>query len=155
MLGPKGRRTVEIAKFFKSPASATDREHTLAPNEMVLDVTIPVRPCPTPATRCATSKPTIGRWCRPPSLSRRPQRRQGDECQDRAGPRRADAACRGSRRPRPGRASDHRGQRRRRRRAAAEGAKPLSQNAYKVKLVEVAVKRALLIAAGMKRYWEA
>ena len=39
-------------------------------------------------------------------------------------------------------------------RAAAEGAKPLSQNLYKVKLVEVAVKRALLIAAGMKRYWE-
>ena len=39
-------------------------------------------------------------------------------------------------------------------RAAAEGAKPLSQTAYKIKLVEVAVKRALLIAAGMKRYWE-
>ena len=39
--------------------------------------------------------------------------------------------------------------------AAAEGAKPLSQNAYKVKLVEVAVKRAALTAAGQKRYWEA
>jgi hypothetical protein len=31
----------------------------------------------------------------------------------------------------------------------------MSQNAYKVKLAEVAVKRALLIAAGQKRYWEA
>src|SRR5205807_3752421 len=39
-------------------------------------------------------------------------------------------------------------------RAAAEGAKPLSQNGYKVRLVEVAVKRAALIAAGQKRYWE-
>jgi xanthine dehydrogenase YagS FAD-binding subunit len=39
-------------------------------------------------------------------------------------------------------------------RAAAEGAMPLSQNGYKVKLVEVAVKRALLIAAGLPRYWE-
>jgi xanthine dehydrogenase YagS FAD-binding subunit len=38
--------------------------------------------------------------------------------------------------------------------AAIEGAKPLSQNAYKLKLIEVAVKRALLIAAGQKRYWE-
>src|SRR6185437_2544741 len=38
--------------------------------------------------------------------------------------------------------------------AAAEGAKPLAQNAYKVKLVAVAVKRALLTAAGHKKYWE-
>ena len=38
-------------------------------------------------------------------------------------------------------------------RHAAAGAKPLSMNAYKVKLVEVAVKRALLAAAG-NRYWE-
>jgi xanthine dehydrogenase YagS FAD-binding subunit len=37
--------------------------------------------------------------------------------------------------------------------AAAEGAKPLGQNGYKVRLVEVAVKRALLAAAG-KTYWE-
>jgi xanthine dehydrogenase YagS FAD-binding subunit len=34
--------------------------------------------------------------------------------------------------------------------AAVEGAKPLSQNAYKVTLAKVAVKRALLQAAGIK-----
>jgi xanthine dehydrogenase YagS FAD-binding subunit len=39
--------------------------------------------------------------------------------------------------------------------AAVEGAKPLAQNGYKVRLVEVAVKRALMIAAGLPRYWEA
>ena len=38
--------------------------------------------------------------------------------------------------------------------AATKEAKPLSQNGYKVKLVEVAVKRALLTAAGGKKYWE-
>ena len=38
--------------------------------------------------------------------------------------------------------------------AAAEGAKPLSQNGYKVNLLAVAVKRALLVAAGVKPYWE-
>jgi xanthine dehydrogenase YagS FAD-binding subunit len=40
-------------------------------------------------------------------------------------------------------------------RAAVEGAKPLSMNGYKVKLLEVAVKRAALTAAGAKKYWEA
>ena len=39
-------------------------------------------------------------------------------------------------------------------RAAGDGAKPLSQNGYKVKLVEVAVKRALMLAAGLRPYWE-
>ena len=38
--------------------------------------------------------------------------------------------------------------------AAADGAKPLSQTGYKVKLIAVAVKRALLTAAGAKKYWE-
>lgn len=38
--------------------------------------------------------------------------------------------------------------------AAVASAKPLSMNAYKVKLTEVAVKRALLSAVG-NRYWEA
>ena len=34
--------------------------------------------------------------------------------------------------------------------AAIMGAKPLSQNAYKMQLAKVAVKRALLTAAGVK-----
>ena len=38
--------------------------------------------------------------------------------------------------------------------AAAKGANPLGQNAYKLKLIAVAVKRALLTAAGAKKYWE-
>jgi xanthine dehydrogenase YagS FAD-binding subunit len=38
--------------------------------------------------------------------------------------------------------------------AAVEGAKPLSMNAYKVPLTRTVVKRALLLAATGKRYWE-
>ena len=38
--------------------------------------------------------------------------------------------------------------------AATDGAKPLSQNGYKLKLITVAIKRALLTAAGAKKYWE-
>ncbi|MFO0867297.1 MAG: hypothetical protein U0744_22105, partial [Gemmataceae bacterium] len=37
--------------------------------------------------------------------------------------------------------------------AATQGAKPLSQNGYKLKLIEVAVKRALLLASGARPYW--
>ena len=35
VLGPKGRRTVELAKFFQAPANTNEREHTLAANEML------------------------------------------------------------------------------------------------------------------------
>src|SRR5207302_587141 len=38
--------------------------------------------------------------------------------------------------------------------AATEGTRPLAQTGYKVKLIEVAVKRAVLTAAGQKKYWE-
>src|SRR5262249_9702083 len=41
VLGPKGKRTVELAKFFQAPTTATEREHVLAANELVLSVTIP------------------------------------------------------------------------------------------------------------------
>jgi xanthine dehydrogenase YagS FAD-binding subunit len=38
--------------------------------------------------------------------------------------------------------------------AAAEGAAPLSMNAYKVPLTKAVVKRALLRALNPKGYWE-
>ena len=37
--------------------------------------------------------------------------------------------------------------------AAVAGVRPLSQNAYKVPQLKVAVKRAVLLAAGVKPYW--
>src|SRR6266852_2316513 len=41
VVGPKGKRTIELAKFFHAPSSGTEREHVLAPNELVLSVSIP------------------------------------------------------------------------------------------------------------------
>src|SRR5262249_12770162 len=41
VLGPKGKHTVELAKFFHAPNKAGEREHILAANEMVLSVSIP------------------------------------------------------------------------------------------------------------------
>jgi xanthine dehydrogenase YagS FAD-binding subunit len=40
-------------------------------------------------------------------------------------------------------------------RAATDGAKPLGRNAYKLKLIEISVKRAVMTAGNLKRYWEA
>jgi xanthine dehydrogenase YagS FAD-binding subunit len=155
ILGPKGKRTTDLAKFFKAPAGPADREHTLEPNEMVLDVTIPVRTLASasyevrhkqaydwPLVQAAVAfaggrngakatgvKIVLGHVAPTPHIAEAAARAlEGREITD------VSAAAAG--------------------RAAAEGAKPLTQTAYKIKLVEVAVKRALLSAAGLKRYWE-
>src|SRR5216683_3261643 len=39
VLGPKGKRTIDLAKFFRAPKAPDEREHVLAPNELVLSVT--------------------------------------------------------------------------------------------------------------------
>lgn len=155
ILGPKGRRSTDLAKFFFSPANANDREHTLAANEMVLDVTIPVRNWANasyevrqklsydwPLVQAAVAfqggrqgakatgvRIVLGHVAPTPHIAEAAMKAiEGRDITE------ANATAAG--------------------RAAAEGAKPLSQNAYKIRLVEVAVKRALLMAAGMKRYWE-
>src|SRR5262249_37513762 len=43
VVGPKDKRTVELAKFFRAPSSADEREHVLAPNELVVSVSIPYK----------------------------------------------------------------------------------------------------------------
>ena len=156
ILGPKGRRTTDLAKFYKAPGNNWEREHTLEPNEMVLDVTIPVRTglvsasyevrhkqaYDWPLVQAAVAfsggrnnakatgvRIVLGHVAPTPYLAEAAGRAlEGQTISD------ANATAAG--------------------RAAAEGAKPLSQNGYKLKLIEVAVKRALLTAAAMKRYWE-
>jgi xanthine dehydrogenase YagS FAD-binding subunit len=154
VIGPKGKRTVELAKFFYAPSSGTEREHTLAPNELVLSVSIPreagaknasyeVRHKQSydwPLVQAAVafnleggkaSKVNIvlGHVAPTPHIAQSAARAlEGKDVTD------ATAAAAGK--------------------AAAEGAKPLSQTGYKIKLIEVAVKRAVLTAAGQKKYWE-
>jgi xanthine dehydrogenase YagS FAD-binding subunit len=153
VMGPKGRRTVELAKFFHAPTSATEREHTLAANEIVVSVTVPARGLASasyevkhkqsydwPLVQAAVAFQTqggktsgvrivLGHVAPTPHLAEAAAKAlEGREVTD------ATATAAG--------------------RAAAEGAKPLAQNGYKIRLVEVAVKRAILMAAGQKRYWE-
>ena len=153
VLGPKGQRTVEMSKFFHAPKSADEREHTLAPNELVLKVSIPVQ-----ADLKSASYEVLHRQSNEWPLA------QAAVAFTAAGgkakgvkvvlghvaptPLVAEAAARSL----EGKAvteetAQAAGE------AAAEGAVPLKQNAYKVKLIAVAVKRALLTAAGAKKYW--
>jgi xanthine dehydrogenase YagS FAD-binding subunit len=156
VLGPQNRRrTVEMAKFYNAPTGPNDREHTLAANEMVTSVTIPVRSLSNaayevrqkqgsdwPIVQCAVAftggrngakatnvRIVLSQVSPTPVIAEAAAR-----AIDNRAVTDATAAAAG--------------------RAAVEGAKPLSQNAYKVRLVEVAVKRALMLAAGIAPYWE-
>jgi xanthine dehydrogenase YagS FAD-binding subunit len=153
VLGPKGKRAIPLSQFFQAPKSPADREHVLAANELVLSVTIPIAGLKNasyevrhkqaydwPLVQAAValemkgnqvSKATVvlGHVAPTPHLaSDAANGLIGKEITE------STAAAAGA--------------------AAAQGAKPLAQNGYKVKLVEVAVKRALLTAAGQKKYWE-
>jgi xanthine dehydrogenase YagS FAD-binding subunit len=156
VLGPKGERTIEVAKFFQAPKSAGEREHVLAPNEVLLGVGIPAQAglalsnasyevrhkqsYDWPLAQAAVAftlaggkatgvKIVLGHVAPTPVIAEEAAKAvEGQAITEET------AAKAGQ--------------------LAAQGAKPLGQNAYKVKLVEVAVKRALLTAAGAKKYWE-
>ncbi len=155
VLGPGGKkRTIELAKFFHAPSSAKEREHVLAPNEIVLSVSIPKKHAGANAsyevrqkqsydwplvqaavalkldgTKATDAQIVLGHVAPTPHVA-------AEAAKALVGKAVTDATATAAGK------------------AAAEGAKPLSQNSYKVKLVEVAVKRAILTAAGHKKYWE-
>src|SRR5262245_37108008 len=155
VLGPKGKRTIEGAKFFHAPKSEKDREHVLDPNELVLDVTIPdggpnfktasyevrhKQAYDWPLVQAAVAfkldggkasnvKIVLGHVAPTPIIA-----------EDAAKALEGQTVSEGR--------ATQAGQ------AAVKGAKPLKQNEYKLKLIEVAVKRAVMTAAGMKKYWE-
>jgi xanthine dehydrogenase YagS FAD-binding subunit len=151
--GPKARRTIDLAKFFRAPSTSTEREHMLEANELVVSVTIPIRglasasyevrhkqSCDWPLVHAAvafennggkvsSARIVLGHVAPTPYVSEAAAKAlNGQAVSD------ASATAAG--------------------RAAAQGTTPLSQNAYKTRLIEVAVKRAILAAAGQKRYWE-
>lgn len=151
--GGKGERKVALKEFFRAPSSADEREHVLAPNEVLTAVSFAVKENGTSASyevrqkqsydwplvqaavaltltggKASDAKIVLGHVAPTPHVSDAAARAlDGKEVTEES------AAAAGK--------------------AAAQGAKPLGQNGYKVRLVEVAVKRAILAAAG-KRYWE-
>jgi xanthine dehydrogenase YagS FAD-binding subunit len=151
--GPKGKRTIPLAEFFKAPTGPDHREHVLAANELLLGVSIPSEEVASasyevrhkqsydwPLVQAAVAfehkggkaskvRIVLGHVAPIPTIAAAAAKAvEGQEINE------ATAAAAGK--------------------AATDGAKALSQNGYKLKLIEVAVKRALLTAAGANRYWE-
>ena len=142
--GPKGRtRQIEAVEFFRAPKSSDEREIALQPNEVLTQISIPIKglknaayevrhrygldwPYVTAAVAYAEkngaasdARVVLGHVAATPWLSASAANAlNGARLDESAAAKCADAAV--------------------------EGAKPLSRNAYKVELVKTAVKRALL-----------
>lgn len=149
IVGAAGNRSVPVEKFFVAPSADGQREIDLKPNEIVTEILVPV-----PATKNATyevRQRELVDW--PLTAASVALRMTGNKVTS------ASIAL-GHVSPVIWRATqaekmlvgktitaetaDAAGE------AAVANATPLSGNAYKVKLTKVAVKRALLAAAGIK-----
>jgi xanthine dehydrogenase YagS FAD-binding subunit len=147
LLGPGGEREVELARFFRAPASANDREYDLKPNEILTDILIPASsgkmavyevrekealdwPLAAAAVVLSLTGKTVNSarvvlghvapvpWHSPEAEAVLAGKTVSESVADEAG------------------------------KAAVAKATPLSKNGYKVQLARVAVKRAILAAAG-------
>lgn len=146
--GATGNREVAVADFFKAPNSDGEREIDLKPNEIVTEIVVPAAkgaknatyevrnregldwPLATASvvltmkgTNVATAKIVLGHVGPTPVVA-------ADAASSLAGKAITEETATAAGK------------------AAVAGAKPLSDNAYKVHLAAVAVKRALLAAAG-------
>jgi xanthine dehydrogenase YagS FAD-binding subunit len=148
LVSPQGSRELPLEKFYVIPKSNTEREHDLKPNEIVTEVIVPsaagvkvahyeVRqkqafdwPLAVAAAALEMNGSTVrsarvvmGHVAPVPWVSREAEQALiGKEISEDTAKAAADEAVR--------------------------GARPLSHNAYKVQLARVAVKRAILKAAG-------
>ena len=150
VLGPQGERRMELERFFRIPQKDGEREHDLAPGEIVTEIVVPpasgrriasyeVRQRETldwslatasvvlemDDTRVARASIVLGQVAPIPWRAKAAEALLVGKAIDRALAEKAGEA-------------------------AVEGAKPLSRNRYKIQLARVAVKRALLAAAGME-----
>jgi xanthine dehydrogenase YagS FAD-binding subunit len=146
--GPKGKRELPLEKFFVTPKTANQREHDLSPGEIVTEIVLP----PSTGWRVAhyeirqkaafdwplavaavalkgaganveSARVVLGYVAPIPWISTEAEKAlAGKPANDETARSAADAAL--------------------------AKAKPLSQNAYKVQLARVALKRAILKAAG-------
>ncbi len=152
--GANGQRNIELSRFFRAPENANQREHVLAPNDVLVSVTIPVRglrnasyeirskqswdwPLVQAAVafefnnnRASNGKVVLGHVAPTPHLAE-----QATQTLNNNNPINEEKAALVGQQ-------------------ATQGARPLSQNAYKTRLIPVAVKRAIITAAGQQRYWE-
>jgi xanthine dehydrogenase YagS FAD-binding subunit len=148
LFGPKGKREIPVEKFFVIPQSETDREHDLRPNEIVTEVMLPPLAGVKAATYEVRQKDAMD-W--PLAIASVALSFNGNKV-------RSARVVMGQVAPIPWRSAEAEaslvgksiteetakavGD------AAVTGAKSLGRNTYKIQLARVAVKRALLAAAG-------
>lgn len=148
IVGPSGKRTVDAAKFFVAPQDENSREVDLKPNEILTEILVPsaagvknavyeirereAMDWPVAAaavalkmsgTKVSSAKVVLGHVAPTPWDAAKAGEFLAGKTLDEATAEEAG-------------------------KMAVDGAQPLSQNAYKVQLAKVAVKRALLAAAG-------
>lgn len=140
-------RTIPVAEFFKAPKNGDERENVLAPNDIVTSITIPAggtanatyevrqrEALDWPLVAAAVAIKMDGKQVKSASVvlghvAPTPHRASAAE-NALKGKTISEAAAEAAGK------------------AATEGAEPLSGNAYKVRLVQTAVKRAVLRAAA-------
>jgi xanthine dehydrogenase YagS FAD-binding subunit len=146
--GPKGKRELPLEKFYVIPKTPSEREHDLKPNEIVTEVVLPASQGAKVAHYEVRQKAAFD-W--PLAVAAVALQMNGDS----VGSARvvlgyvapvpwrspeAESAITGK--ALNAQTAEATAQ------AALAGAKPLSQNAYKVQLARVALKRAILAAGG-------
>jgi len=152
ILGAEGTRTVPVEELYRVPKTSDERELTVASGELLVKVSIPAEAGKNGSYEVRQKQSHD--W--PLVMAAVNLKLDGDSVRDcrvvlygvAPIPWRSEAAEKAIR----GQAVTMENATAAAR-AAAEGAKPLSMNGYKVGLVRTAVKRALLDAVG-NRYWE-
>jgi xanthine dehydrogenase YagS FAD-binding subunit len=148
LFGPKGKREIPIEKFFLIPQSDNDREHDLKPNEIVTEIVVPPMAGVKAASYEIRQKEAMD-W--PLAFASVALTMSGGKVS-------AARVVMGQVAPIPWRSKEAEdalvgkaiteqtakaaGD------ASVAGAKSLGRNAYKIQLARVAVKRAVLAAAG-------
>jgi xanthine dehydrogenase YagS FAD-binding subunit len=148
IFGPKGKRDVPVEKFFVIPQSENQREHDLGSNEIVTEILLPALAGAKAATYEVRQKDAMD-W--PLALASVALTLNGNKV-------RSARVVMGYVAPVPWRSKEAEdalvgktiteetakaaGE------AAVSGAKSLGRNGYKIQLARVAVKRAVLAAAG-------
>jgi xanthine dehydrogenase YagS FAD-binding subunit len=150
ILGPKGGRTVDLASFYRAPSADGESENVLAADEIVTDIVVPAASDSKNATYEVREKEALDWPLAAAAVSLRMSGSTVKEAKVVLGhvaptpwmSQSAGQALKGK-----SVSSDTAMQAGE---AAVASATPLSRNKYKIQLARVAVKRAVLRAAGME-----
>jgi xanthine dehydrogenase YagS FAD-binding subunit len=150
ILGPKGGRTVDLASFYRAPSADGESENVLSTDEIVTDILVPAAAGRKNATYEVREKEALDWPLAAAAVSLRMSGSTVKEAKVVLGhvaptpwmSKSAGQALKGK--SVSTEVATRAGE------AAVEGAAPLSRNKYKVQLARVAVKRAVLRAAGIE-----